>query len=229
EAIRHDSIPAYAFHSVLQYPYFYILIGAGILFITGSFSKKYLSILFFLIYLFSLANFLDFYFFKYPVYQPEGFAFSRRLVAHYLALESTTGRKITVLTREPDSLFRNYLFYNQLYRRQSYDSVKSIYGQSRNHIVFNNITFSSDDRNYQPTTSETLVVERTLTEHNFFPSKFSINHLGDAHELFSIFNGQTCFGLKLDSFSHNLNFMDLSVEKLSPSQFCSKFISLTFN
>jgi hypothetical protein len=229
EAIRHDSIPAYAFHSVLQYPYFYVIIGAGILFATSSFRKKFLSILFTLIYLLSFANFADFYFFKYPVYQPEGFAMSRRLVARYLALESATGRKITVLTREPDSLFRNYLFYNQLYTQLSFNTVKSIYAQSRSHIVFNKITFSSDDRNYQPSTTETLVVDRTLTEHNFYPSKFSINHLGDAHELYSIFNGQTCQGLTLDPFSHNLNYLDLSIEKLPASQFCRKFISLTFN
>lgn len=229
EAVRHDSIPAYAFHSILQYPFLYILAAAGSLYLIKTFKSKITAPLLVLVYLVSTVFFLDIYFFKYPVYQPEGFAFSRRVVSRIILEESKLGGRVVVLTREPDSLFRSYLFYTNLYQPSSFNQVKNVYANSRNPITFNNIIFTSDDRNYQPQKNDVLIVEKTLTDHQFAPSQLTVNHLGDAHALYSIYNSRLCQGQPLEPFSHHLNLFHLNIEHLPLSTFCTKFVNLTFN
>ena len=56
EAIRIDRIPAYAFHSVLQYPFLIILISAGIYFTLNSIPKLKYPLLFAYTLLFLISS-----------------------------------------------------------------------------------------------------------------------------------------------------------------------------
>jgi hypothetical protein len=226
EAIRSDSIPAYAFHSVFQYPFLYILVAGGILLFSNSLKNRTVNYLLVFIYLLFFINFLDIYFFKYPVYQPEGFNFSRRIISRYLFFERQKNTKpIIFLTPEPDSAFRNYLFYNNLYTSSAYDLIKTVYQQGRNPIEFNGIIFTSDDRQYNSSSVKVFFVDQQLTSRQFSENGLFINHLGDNHRLFTIYNGSICQNQSLDSFAHNLNLFDLNIESLPETTFCQKFIS----
>lgn len=224
EAIRRDQLPAYAFHSVLQYPFFYILISGGIIILTQNLKNRFRLAVLFLLYCLSWFNFLDIYFFKYPVFQPEGFDFSRRLLSRYLFFESRKSVSIVVLAKEPNSLFRNYLFYNNLYTSASFNDIQNIYRSDINTINFRQITFTNLDRQFQPKNFQTIIVDRHLNYNHYFPNKYSINHLADNHELFAVFQGKTCSGLRLEPFSHHLNLFDLDIEGQNEAKFCAKFI-----
>lgn len=228
EAIRIDKIPAFAFHSVLEYPFLIILISAGIYFILISLPKlKYLLLIsYFILFL----NFVDIYFFRYPVYQSEGFSFSRRLLSRYLSLESIKSPKISILAKEPESVFRNFLFFNNLVNRKNIAQINQIYQHSRNRqfFVWENILITSDLNDINP--KDTIITDRDISDPLYLsPDKFSIVRLSDPGEIFKIYRGSTCLNTKLDPFTHNLNLTDFDIENMTEDKFCQKFIVKVFD
>ena len=228
EAIRIDRIPAYAFHSVLQYPFLIILISAGIYFTLNSIPKLKYPLLF--AYTLLFLNFIDIYFFRYPIFQSEGFNFSRRLLSRYLSLESTKSPIISVLAKEPESLFRNYLFFNNLVTRENLNQISEIYqhSQKRQHFIWKNILITGNLADINP--QGVVISDIDITDPKYLSSdKFSIARLSDPGEIFNIYRGITCSSAKLDPFTHHLNFTDFNLEFLPENQFCQKFIIKTFD
>lgn len=228
EAIRIDRIPAYAFHSVLQYPFLIILISAGIYFTLNSIPKLKYPLLF--AYTILFLNFIDIYFFRYPIFQSEGFNFSRRLLSRYLSLESTKSPIISVLAKEPESLFRNYLFFNNQITRGNLNQISETYqhSQKRQHFVWENILITSNLADINP--QGVVISDIDITDPKYLSSdKFSIARLSDPGKIFNIYRGITCSSTKLDPFTHNLNFTDFNLEFLPENQFCQKFIIKTFD
>lgn len=226
EAIRSDTLPAYVFHSSFQYPYLFILIAAGILLLWKFLSNKYLKCLFVFVYLLGFINFIDIYLFKSPIYQPEAFSFSHRVVSNYLKLESNKNRDIYVLTREPEVLFRSYLFFTNSYNRNNFDLVKNIYLKSRDDITFNKIHFINDNK-YLPTEKNyTLIFDTDNFNFNDKNATLFISRLSDAGKIFSIYNGSSCRGLNLFTFPNNINIQNINIEKLDEKSFCEKYVTL---
>lgn len=209
-AIRADKMSAFAFHSALQYPFLFILLGIGLSRLP---QKLYLPI--FTIYLFSLLNFYYIYFFRYPIYQPEGFNLSSRLVSKYLAYESPLRRRIFVLTPEPEVLFRSYLFYTNTFIPQTTENVFNI----------KNITFTSDPQNINLSEKDTLVAHYSI---NLSPAisdtpKIIIPRLSDNFALYKIYQPQTCFQEPLASHTPVYTLKDFNLDRLPESHFCQKF------
>jgi hypothetical protein len=221
EAIRIDKIPAYAFHSTFQYPFFYMVIAIGIYYTLKNYSylKKIILFSYFILFL----NFIDVYFFRYPVYQSEGFFFSRRLLSRQLSLENKD-QKIFVLSNEPESLFRNFLFFQNKVNILNLPLIKNQYRLHplRDQFVWDNITFTKNSQIIDQTA--TVIVEDkkdySLLE---YKNKYLISRLSDPSPLFTIYNSSVCSSANLDRFVHNLNIADFAVEKLSQDQFCTKF------
>jgi len=226
EAIRSDSIPAYVFHSSFQYPFLFILIAAGTLLFWQFFSNKFFRLSLVLIYLLSFINFIDIYFFKSPIYQPESFSFSKRVISNYLRLENNKNKEIYVLTREPEVLFRSYLFFTNSYQKNNFDLVKNIYSQSKDNISFNKIHFINNNKYLPSGNNYTLIFDTdnfTFDEKN---SKTYISRLSDAGKIFSIHRGSTCQNLNLITYPNNITFKDLNIEKLDEKSFCERFITI---
>ena len=226
EAIRLDSIPAYVFHSSFQYPFIFILIAAGILLFWQIFSNKIFRFSLVLVYLLSFTNFIDIYFFKSPIYQPESFSFSKRVVSNYLRLENNKNKEIYVLTREPEVLFRSYLFFTDSYQKNNFNLIKNIYSQSKDNISFNKIHFINNNKYLPSGNNYTLVFDTdnfTFDEKN---SKFYISRLSDAGKIFSIYRGSTCQNLNLSTFPNNLTIKNINIEKLDEKSFCERFITI---
>jgi len=225
EAIRSDLLPAYVFHSSLQYPFIFILIGSGIYFISRL-SKK-LKLTLFLIYFISVLNFLNIYFLKSPVYQPESFAFSRRLASKYIALEETNNpNDIYFLTKEPETMFRTYLFFNKHFIKENYTRIKHEYAINNESFNFNKIHFIRDASQLPTSNDYALIAD---TDNYIFdkqtPSLF-ITQLSDAGKIYSIYNSSTCLDISSKIYTDNLNISDLAIEKLSQKDFCQKFITI---
>lgn len=226
EAIRSDTIPAYVFHSSLQYPFLFILIAGGILLFWQIFSNKYLRFLLIFIYLLSFVNFIDIYFFKSPMYQPEAFSFSYRIISKYLKLESNKNKEIYILTQKPEILFRSYLFFTNSYQKNNFDLIKNIYSQPRDNISFNKIHFINHNKYLPPEKNYTLIFD---TDNFTFDQKESthfISRLSDAGRIFSIQKGSTCQNLNLSTFPNNITIKDINIEKLDEKNFCERYITI---
>ncbi len=228
EAIRSDELPAFVFHSALQFPILCVIIGAGAYHLYHLVSKHKL-ILYGLvsIYVIMVINFIDIYFFKYPVYQPEGFAFSRRIVSNYLIRENHNN-PIYVLTNEPNTQFRTYLFYSNSYNKENSREIVRKLKDSNDHIKFDHIVFLKDSKKLPEKQDYVLITSPELDTGNQSGSKLSLNKLSDNSEVYRIYRSNLCAGQIKDYFSHNLSMADMSVETLSSELFCQKYLSLSF-
>lgn len=225
EAIRSDTLPAYVFHSSFQFYYICIFIAAGIIFLWKLFPKKLFRSTIIFMYFLSFFNFIDIYFFKSPIYQPEAFKFSQHVLAKYIILETEKNREIFVLTREPEVIFRSYLFYTNFYKRNKYELIKNIYAQSKDVFILNNIHFINHIK-YLPNEKNFSLIYET-NNFDFIKDKLLyISNLSDAGNIYSIDRGFSCQNLVLSTYPNNINLTNLNIDKLSEKDFCEKYITI---
>ena len=225
EAVRSDLIPAYVFHSSFQFPLICIVIAAGIIFFWQLFSSKLIRFIFIFLYFLSFINFVDIYFFKAPIYQSESFSFSRHILSKYIILETEKNREIYVLTREPEVLFRSYLFYTNYYQRNKYELIKKIYSQSNDVFSINNVHFINHQK-YLPINKNYSLIYET---NNFDFSKdkrLYISNLSDAGNIYSIDRGLSCQNLVLSTYPNNINLINLNIDNHSEKDFCERYITI---
>ncbi len=232
EALRIDSLPAYALHSVLLYPFLTVFVGIGIYYTVTAFADRRLSraITGFIIvaYLFSLGNLLNIYFFRYPIYNSESFDFSARVLSKYINSEEQKGREVYIIGNENDTLFRQFIFYNNLLTPSTANKIAKITtsdpGQG---IDFGYAHFLQSTDNLALSKNYTVIINKDKGDVKF-RSKYphlSIAQLSDGGEVFAIYNGKTCAGVNLEGYVHNLTLNDFNVEKLPEEVFCQKFIT----
>jgi uncharacterized membrane protein len=222
EAIRSDNMPAYAFHSCMQYPILILIIAVGVGYVIKV--KPKLTVILALGYGLSFLNLMNLYFYRYPVYQPDGFFFSERLLSKYLDLETKNGVKIVVVGVEPSNLFRQYLFYTQQYTRGNFELIKSIYQNDRNNIKFGNILFTNDK-------STDLMVKGTtyITQYDYHHwdwPRTLIRQITSGKEMFSIYGSNLCHQYTNPNQWIQMTSKDFNVEGFSTDEFCRKFVSL---
>lgn len=221
EALRRDKIPAYALHSGFQFPILIIISACGFYKLL-SFKKNVLNIFLYLILFFSFLNFLDIYFFRYPYYAHNTFSLNYRLLSYYALIEKTKN-PVIIVSNEPDSVFKNYLFYTNSLTKQNIKTISQIYkNRSKNEFIFDNITFTSPDnfKNYQLDVKKTIIIEAKINLYpNLDENKVMLNY--DRSEIiYRIYNGETCSGSIFDSSLHSLK--NLSID---PQIFCPKYFS----
>jgi 4-amino-4-deoxy-L-arabinose transferase-like glycosyltransferase len=226
EAIRASTALSYVFHSSFQFPLLCIIIAAGILFFWQLLSHKFLKLAFVLVYLLSFVNFFDIYFFKAPIYQPEAFVFSQRLLSKYLNLESQHDREIYVLTQEPEVLFRSYLFYTNYYQKDKYSLIKNIYAQSTNSFTLDNLHFINHQQYLPNGDNFTLIYQSVHFSLQKEKSTLYISNLADAGNIYTINRGLTCQDSAFSTYPNNIGLKDLNLDKISETDFCQKYISI---
>ena len=227
ESIRADNIPSYAFHSSFQYPFLYIIIGSGAYYLWSLLKVKLLKLAFAVAYIFLFFNFLDIYFNKYPIYQPEGFSTSRYLLANYIKHEQEKTPNIYVVTSEPEAIFRNYIYLTKQYNLQNISSIKNQYllHPDSRYFQWANITIS-DQVPSGKDSDTTYIFDSSITNFPFSSeTHLAITHLGDAREIFKIYSSQSCQNLSLSTYVSNLKTKDLKFTSLSETDFCQKYIS----
>lgn len=183
EALRADPIPSYAFHSVLQYPFLYLLIACGLSAVPIVVSAP--------LYLLSFSAFFYLYFFRYPLYQPEGFNFSSRVVINYLA---RIQRPAYIITPEPESLFRQYLFYTNNYTRTNYGEIRSQHLRHDGLMQVDGLTFTRDNQTSLIPQDAIVVVDHTqhLTPELNKTITTTIPRLSDELSLYHLTNDPLC-------------------------------------
>jgi len=229
EAIRLDPNPAYAFHSSLQYPFLFIIIGSGLyyLFTITRKHRPYFAV-FIIFYLFLTLNFLFTYFVRYPFYHPDAFSFHQRVLSSFLIrqLEVKPDSQYLIVTSEPDLALRSYLFYSNQYQPDTYDTIASQYQQGRNTLNFKNITFTKDTSLIDPTNTTTISIIENNHYSQIHPSdnQLYINHLLSKVRIFSILNSSLCQPEKPTNKTNIKN--TLNINKLTNQEFCHDHLSL---
>ncbi|MBU3935554.1 hypothetical protein KJ909_02675 [Patescibacteria group bacterium] len=226
EAIRSDTIPSYVFHSSFQFPLLCIIIAAGILFLWQKFPYKLIQFSFLLLYLLSFINFVDIYFFKAPIYQPESFVFSHHLLAKYLQLETDKNKEIYVLSQEPELLFRSYLFYTNYYQKDKFESIKNIYAKATDNITFNHIHFINHHQYLPSGDNFTLIYNSIHFDFQKDNPTFYISNPADAGNIYTINRGSTCQNSILSTYPNNIRLKDLNLDKINENDFCQKYITI---
>jgi len=226
EAIRLDKIPAYAFHSAFQYPFLLIILGAGAYYVWRLLSKKIFRFIFVFIYLLLFLNFIDLYFYKYPIYQSEGFFMSRQTLSRFLQMESSKSPSIVVVTSEPEAVYRNYLYFSKQYNYQNYQQISSQYTlhPGARYFKWGNITITDEP----PQTKEkdtVYIVDQNISNYPFSSEKhLVISTLGDRLPLYKIYFSQSCASTIFPVLQPKLNMTDLNLEKLTHEDFCKKYL-----
>lgn len=222
---------SYAIRSMLLGPLFSILIGFGIYTVIFSIKRVLYrrlviaGIIF--IYTVLVLNFANIYFFRNPIYNSDAFNFSARELSKYLFLQNSE-KKTFVVTGDPRTPFKHYLFYTNLYARKTVSKVQEIY-RTKNYS-FNGINFITCSEIDKVKEDSLLIFESGTKCKPLLGYKkyLTIAQLSDAGGIYSIVNDKTCGKYKLDRFPNQITFFDLKVENLSEQQFCQKFITNYF-
>lgn len=218
----------YALRAVLLPPVIILFIGLGIGFVgnlrqSRAYRWGIISVIS-LLYLVHLLNFLNIYFFRNPLYNSEGFGFSKRVLFRYVDLVRPTVEKIYVIGGELNFL-KGYLFYSGKFDRETLDQVRKSITQGN--YSWGNIYFSTDcpkdlginDLVILPPNSDCLGKKK-------YAYWLSIAQLGDGGEVFRIVNDSLCSKFPLNRYPYGIKFADFSkIENSSSHEFCQKFIT----
>ncbi len=229
EAIRLDPNPAYSFHSSLQYPFLFILIGSGLYYLFTLTQKiKPIFIAFIFFYLYLVLSFLFTYFIRYPIYHPDAFSFHQRIVSNFLIrqVELKPKNKYMVITSEPDFALKSYLFYSNQYQPDVYDNIANQYRQGRETLNFKNITFTKNINSIDADDIDTISIIENKYYSQIPPTnnQIYINHILSKIRLFSILNSTLC-QLENPNKSIKVEKLNLNLNELSNQDFCRNYLS----
>lgn len=220
EALRSDSTSAYAFHSSLQYPFLFIILGIGL-----SHLHRRLSLPILLLYFFSLTNFLYLYFFRSPVYQPESFNFSYRLLSHTLSL-IPANQPAFIVSPEPEVIFRSYLFYQNLLNPKSFSQIAQASRDYQHSLQLNNLIFTDSLNSFSPSPTDIIIADSSVS----LPANIGgqtplrLLKLSDNTPLFDFYQFSPCLAYSDSPFLGPISLASFTPETLSVESFCRTFL-----
>jgi len=153
---------------------------------------------------------------------------SQHLLANYLNFEQNKSASITIVSNEPESVFRNYLFYTQQYNYQNLGKIRQQYQEHpySRYFQWGNLTITDKVPSIKESQS-TYIIDANIGGYLYANEKhLSLTQLGDARELYKIYSGKTCQKDTLSTYTSNLTLGDLNLSSLSETDFCQKFVSL---
>jgi 4-amino-4-deoxy-L-arabinose transferase-like glycosyltransferase len=220
------SIENFTPHITLFFPFAIILIAVGIDETLRLFKNKWvfygslISII--ILYLLFVFNFLNIYFFQFPL--QGNFDFPVRLLSKYVSLSAENKQPILVYSTSAHDIFKKYLFYTNGYNKNTLAKVKAIYKD--NEFVFGNIQFLGCNNTINPNKINALVIydfNCGALKDNY--KRVVIPRLSDGGQSYDLFNDKTCQGFTLKGYPTNLKISDFNIEELPKKQFCETFVT----
>ncbi len=212
-------------HIFLVFPFLIMLISFGIGELFNLFKKKHLRlftvILVIILYVFLIANFLNIYFFSYPL--RGNFDFHVRVLSKYISsVEKDT--KITVYTNKSYDYFKKYLFYTNSYNDKTFKTVKEAI-VNRNYQL-ENVRFTDCIKDIDISKENEIVIIDSSCQTTLKDEKhLAIPLLIDGGESLRIYNDDVCRDIKLKAYPTGLKLSDFNIENLSKNDFCRNFIT----
>ncbi|NMB56313.1 hypothetical protein GYA19_00020, partial [Candidatus Beckwithbacteria bacterium] len=225
----------YVFRSGLAFPILIMLIAYGIYHFINLFQDKYKKVIIGVItvlYLLSILNYYNIYFYRYPVFAAEGFMFSQRLLSSYLSrIENDQNiNKIIVINAEPSSIFEQYLFYSNIYNSKQI-AQQVIQNYKDNNFAIDKIQFTNQCiyPNYldnKTVLMKSVNVDCQDIDYGKHANKANkILDLKDSRTIFYIYNDNLCDPNKLLTYYRILSQSDFKIEQLNNEEFCQKWIA----
>lgn len=216
---------SWVIRSGLLFPFLAALSGIGVWFLI-SLLKKYnviVGIVIAILYLVSIANFLNLYITRYPVYDSEGFFFSNKELARYIdyGLKENTNEKITIVVKEPKILFEEFLFYNNFYNKLTAPNLNNKIGNSN--FSYQNITFT--DKCPDTNNLDTLIYEPKQNCEKQTGPIIRILSPADAGTFLIIKNDNVCNHYNLSRYVTINKLSNFDIYSLSQKDFCESWIS----
>ncbi len=216
----------FSIHLALVFGIFPIIIGVGIWETINLIKNKLYFRLSLLItgvlYLFLVLNFLNIYFYQFPL---RGyFDFHVRLLSKYAALASSQGQEVTIYSPSAPDIFKKYLFYTNSYNRDTYLQIRKVY-KSEN-FKFQNVAFKGCDRTIDPSKENKIIIydfNCGVLKKDY--KHLAIPRLSDGGQSYEIFNDKVCSSFNLKPYPYGLKIGDFAIESLSRQRFCETFIT----
>jgi 4-amino-4-deoxy-L-arabinose transferase-like glycosyltransferase len=202
----------------LLFPIFIIFISFGIKNISELFKSKILLIIICIIYTISLLNFLQIYFYQFPL--KETFDFKVRVLSNYVK-RAPQNTRIIVYSPTSEDYFKKYIFYTNSINKKTASSISSDIKEKR--YSLENVTFT--DCNKPDFSKNVIIIDSSCKDYGQGHPHVSISRLIDGGAGFSIYNDDVCSKFSLDYYASNITLSDFSVEKLSLDTFCKTYIT----
>lgn len=168
------------------------------------------------------GNFVLLYFFHLPL-QHNFFSFPNRLLARYVTLSETNTLPIKIYSPTPKAEFQQYLFYSNAYNKNTVSAVAQ--AMKTNKFILGNISFLSCNSMEKKLDRDALILIHANCKNRYRDIHLTLPQLSDSGEVYAIYNDHLCQDWPLKRYANQFTFPDLSVEKLSASQFCQTFIT----
>jgi len=223
--IIHKGTDNFTPHITFIFPFILMLTAYGAVSLADLFSKQQKLILtgIIFVYLLLMANFMQIYFYQYPIQGQSDIAM--RELSRYVALAQDGGQKVVVYSKTSNDLLRKHIFYANLYNKDTAVSLRSqLYAKEP--YVFN-VTFKECSDTFDPAkVTDTIIVSRTCSDLFRNTNHLTIAQLTDGGGIYSIYNDKLCAGFVSSRYISGLQIADFALEKLSKKQLCEKFITL---
>lgn len=227
-SVFHFNDLSYSQRSSLLIPIVIVFIGSGIWYFIQIFRNKKIRYFFMcligIIYLLLVANFLNTYFFIYPITSSEGMNFSSRLAVSYIYRSKNISSHVFAIMKNPKNLYKDYLFYTNSYTRNNVLKVRNDVLQKS--FNFENISFIPCEKVRAFEKDSTYIFDPGYHCKNIqVPSNLlSITQLADAGTIYNIVNDKICLHANLKRYPFNIKLKDFSVESLPTKNFCETYI-----
>jgi 4-amino-4-deoxy-L-arabinose transferase-like glycosyltransferase len=216
----------FSIHLSLMFAILPIFIGVGIWETLTLIKNKmyfYLTLgITILLYVFLIFNFLNIYFYQFPL---NGyFDFHVRLMSKYISLAKEQGKDVIVYTAGTPDVFKKHIFYSDNYNKNNYLEIRKIYRSQK--FKFEGIEFSGCDRTIDPLEKNAIVVyDFNCGGLKETPKHLALPRLSDGGQSYMIFNDAICSKYSLKRYPSNLSINDFSIEKMSAEKFCETFVT----
>lgn len=220
---------SYASRSYFMQPIFLITIGVGLsVFIDWGqkITRTRIYMIIFCIVIGLEAGYFGYlYFLRNPIYNSESYAVSGRVLALYIKQEREMNRPVVVLSIDPTTSIKQYLFYTNGLTSDSAKELRATY-ESKS-LRLNSVSTGVCPPVGYDAVNTTLVIEGDNPCLTFTPSgvPMTIAQLSDGGSVYSIFNGKSCREEVLERYPHNISWDDLDIDSLSNSEFCKTYIT----
>ena len=226
QIVHSNSLDNFSIHLSLMFAVLPIFIGVGISQTLSLFKNRvyyFVSLgVIGILYLFLVLNFLNIYFFQFPL--GGYFDFHVRLLSKYAQVAKEQGKTLVVYSPASTDIFKKYIFYTNSYNKNTYLEIRKDYRAER--FTFANIKFLGCDRTIDPFKIKGIVVyDSECGSLKQDEKHLAIPRLSDGGQSYQIFNDTVCSVYNLRRYPTDLKISDFGIEKMSSQKFCETYIT----
>jgi len=203
-----------------------IIIGIGIFEFLVFFRQRklYLSSIFIVgtLYLLYLFNFLNVYFYQFPLLGHNDF--NERILSKYISLAKEKGEDVTIYSPQSHEVFKRHIFYSKSLNYENLSAITEVINYGN--YSFQNVRFEGCDNTIVPLNSSNIIAYDYICGPITDEEKHvTIPRLVDGGESIRIYNDKVCASYKLKPFPIDIKISDFAVEQMGERGFCETFIT----